>query len=340
MLTLDKNTVDFLVTSNMAVEVGKFIEYKLGAVSQIADELIDQNIDTFYFVGCGSSKAVGQAAQYLINKYSSARVNVYTGWEFVNHCPKALSGKSAVVLISHSGTTEEVVEALRLAKQRHAYTIAIVNHADKNPLGEEARAVIDYNAHAMWECQLVAVYQLVGKYIAGIAPDPEMDQILLQIPRLPDVLRQLIVASEGKALALARNTADWKGFYTVAGGPLVPLAYKEGVITNMEFAWGHGAVIESGEFRHGPLEITDKNVPFVFLVGTDASRNVTQRALEFAQRYNANCIVFDYQEYGMGLHSDLAPLVMFVPLEWFSYYFSIIRDHNPDDRRYYGKVKY
>jgi fructoselysine 6-phosphate deglycase len=32
----------------------------------------------------------------------------------------------------------------------------------------------------------------------------------------------------------------------------------------------------------------------------------------------------------------LAPFVMFVPLEWFCYYLSIYKDHNPDDRRYYG----
>jgi fructoselysine-6-P-deglycase FrlB-like protein len=145
---------------------------------------------------------------------------------------------------------------------------------------------------------------------------------------------------EEKALELAKGVAHWKGFYTITAGPLLPLAYKEGIITNMEFMWGHGSVIESGEFRHGPLEITDKGVPFVFLLGTDPSRHTTQRALNFVRKYRGDCLVFDYEELSMGLHPDLAPMVMFVPLEWFSYYFAIVRDHNPDDRRYYGIVEY
>ena len=31
----------------------------------------------------------------------------------------------------------------------------------------------------------------------------------------------------------------------------------------MEFLWSHGAVIQAGEFRHGPLEIVESGVPFL-----------------------------------------------------------------------------
>ncbi len=121
---------------------------------------------------------------------------------------------------------------------------------------------------------------------------------------------------------------------------MVPLAYKEGVITGMEFLWSHGAVIQAGEFRHGPLEIVESGVPFLFLVPTDSSRVITQRALKFVEKWKGTAIVLDYADFAMGLHDDLAPFVMFVLLEWFCYYFSIVRDHNPDDRRYYGVVEY
>ena len=58
------------------------------------------------------------------------------------------------------------------------------------------------------------------------------------------------------------------------------------------------------------------------------------------EKWKGTAIVLDYANFAMGLHDDLAPFVMFVPLEWFCYYFSIVRDHNPDDRRYYGVVEY
>ena len=37
-----------------------------------------------------------------------------------------------------------------------------------------------------------------------------------------------------------------------------------------------------------------------------------------------------------GLHPALDPMVLFVPLEFFYYYLSVYKDHNPDGRRYYG----
>ena len=91
----------------------------------------------------------------------------------------------------------------------------------------------------------------------------------------------------------------------------------------MEFLWSHGAVIQAGEIRHGPLEIVESGVLFLFLVPTDSSRVITQRALKFVEKWKGTAIVLDYADFAMGLHDDLAPFVMFVPLEWFCYYFSI-----------------
>ncbi|GMX63005.1 fructoselysine 6-phosphate deglycase [Paenibacillus elgii] len=340
MLHLDKTKVDFLVTSSMIPEVETFIREGQPKIAGIGQKLAQQKIGRVYFVGCGSSKAVGGAAKYLIDKYSTLVSNVYTGWEFVDHTPRALDASTAVVVISHSGTTEEVVQSLRKANQAGAVTVSVVNKKEGNPLGDEAQFVIDYNAHAMWECHLLALYFLALQWIREVQPSEEVERILSDIPKLPGVLAGHIDSFEAKALKLAESVSSWKGFYTVAAGPLVSLAYKEGVITNMEFMWGHGAVIESGEFRHGPLEIVEPGVPFVFLVGTDASRHITERALRFVKKYKGEHIVFDYQELSGGLHPDLAPMVMFVPLEWFSYYFAVARDHNPDDRRYYGVVEY
>lgn len=90
-------------------------------------------------------------------------------------------------------------------------------------------------------------------------------------------------------------------------------------------------MIQAGEIRHGSLEIVESDVLFLFLVPTDSSRVITQRALKFVEKWKGTAIVLDYADFAMGLHDGLAPFVMFVPLEWFCYYFSIVRDHNPDD---------
>jgi fructoselysine 6-phosphate deglycase len=99
-----------------------------------------------------------------------------------------------------------------------------------------------------------------------------------------------------------------------------------------------GSVIDSSEFRHGPLEIVKEGVSFLFLLGTDPSRAASEKALNFVKRYTKEVVVFDYADISQGLHPMLAPMVMFVPLEWFCYYLAIYKDHNPDERRCYGGI--
>lgn len=192
--------------------------------------------------------------------------------------------------------------------------------------------MVDYHAEAMWECQLAALYTLIARTAIDRGESTEvMEKILSDMKRLPEVLGYHIENFEKKALEMTKPLRSLKGFYTVSASSMVPLAYKEGVITGMEFLWSHGAVIQAGEFRHGPLEIVESGVPFLFLVPTDSAREITQRALQFVERWKGTAIVLDYADFAMGLHPDLAPFVMFVPLEWFCYYFSVVRDHNPDD---------
>ena len=70
--------------------------------------------------------------------------------------------------------------------------------------------------------------------------------------------------------------------------------------------------------------------------GNDESRHTTERAINFVKQRTDNVIVIDYAEISQGLHPWLAPFLMFVPMEWLCYYLSIYKDHNPDERRYYG----
>ena len=104
----------------------------------------------------------------------------------------------------------------------------------------------------------------------------------------------------------------------------------------LEFTWTHGCMLNAAEFRHGPLEVVEKGVPYVFMLGTDESRHTTERTINFVKKLTDDYIVFDYADLKCDLHPMLAPMVLFVPLEYFYHYLALGKDHNPDDRRYYG----
>ena len=338
MLNIDKNTVDFLVTKNMVNEVKKIQKKNVPEIKNLVEIMLQRDIEKIYFVAGGSPLCAAQTAKLVFDKYSSLCSAAYSGYDFCDNTPKKLDEKCALIAVSHYGKTEEVVKAVELARNAGALTIAVTNKSEGNDLAKTAEYIVAYGAECIWEAHLITCYTFALELIMRKEPCDEVVQIIKDMERLPDVLEYLIENYEEKGRTLGERAASWNFIYTVAGGPLRPLAYKEGIVTLLEFTWTHGSVIDSSEFRHGPLEIVEEGVPFIFLVGTDPSRHTTERALDFVKRYTKEVIVFDYAELSQGLHPMLAPMVLFVPLEWFCYYLSIYKDHNPDDRRYYGGI--
>lgn len=335
MLIIDKSKVDFLVTAGMVQEVKDILARDLPKVKLIVDKAMQRGLERVYFVACGSPLSAAETAKQLFDRYSNIPCAAYSGWNFVDSTPAALNDKCLVIGISQYGKTEEVTMALDLARNAGALTVAVTKDAS-NPIVKSAEHVIDYHAECIWEAHTIISYAFAIEIIQRTQPHPDLDTVKTQLPLLPAVLEKLVNGYEETGRKLGEMASKWPLIYTVAGGLLRPLAYKEGIVTLLEFTWTHGSVIDSAEFRHGPLEIVEEGVPFVFLLNTDETYHTTRRALDFVKRYTKDVIVFDYAELSGGLHPLLAPMVMFVPMEWFSYYLSIYKDHNPDDRRYYG----
>ncbi|WP_411752052.1 fructoselysine 6-phosphate deglycase [Serratia sp. (in: enterobacteria)] len=335
MLNIDKSTVDFLVTENMVQEVEKVMRVDVPKVKAIVDEMLARGIDRFYFVACGSPLNAAQTAKHLVDRFSSLQCYAYSGWEFCDNTPHRLDERCAVIGVSDYGKTEEVIKALELAGSRGALTAAITKRSD-SPIASVAEHLVAYEADCIWEIHLLLCYTFALEMITRLQPHPEIEALTHDLAKLPQALGELVRNWEEKGRALGEKASAWPMIYTVAAGPLRPLGYKEGIVTLMEFTWTHGSVLESGEFRHGPLEVVEPGVPFLFLLGNDESRHTTQRAINFVKARTDNVIVIDYAEISQGLHPWMAPFLMFVPMEWLCYYLSIYKDHNPDDRRYYG----
>jgi fructoselysine-6-P-deglycase FrlB-like protein len=333
MLTIDKDEVHFLVTEHMVKEVEDLLANGWPKIDRVVEEMRARKIDRVYYVGCGSCLGACQTAEILFQRYSRIPCKAFGGSDFADQPPAQLDGRTAVVGISHAGATEDVVQAISIAR---AMTVAVTQDLSRTPLAEAAEHIIDYNGECIWEMHLIVAYYLACKFIVSVEANQEIDTIVADMRRLPKVLSALLQTQEERSKGLALRASEWPFIYTVASGVLYPFAYKEGIITMMEFTWTHGCVLSAGEFRHGPFEVAEKGVPYVFLVGTDESRPTVERALRFVETVTDDWIVFDCKALNAGLHPMLDPLILFVPLEYFYYYLSLGKGHNPDDRRYYG----
>ena len=74
----------------------------------------------------------------------------------------------------------------------------------------------------------------------------------------------------------------------------------------MEMQWIHSGTIHTGEFFHGPFEVTDANTPFVIQVSEGSTRELDERCLKFLHTYAKRIEVLDAKELGRSS----------IPLSW------------------------
>ena len=142
MLKLNKEEVHFLVTAEMKKEVADFLEAVDAKIAPVLEYIKENQVERVCFIGCGSSSAAGSTAKYLADKYTTLTVNAYTGWEFVDSMPVYGDRKTLAVFISQSGTTEEIVEGLRKARNQGFMTVGVCNKREDNPLGIPCRGYV------------------------------------------------------------------------------------------------------------------------------------------------------------------------------------------------------
>jgi fructoselysine-6-P-deglycase FrlB-like protein len=250
--------------------------------------------------------------------------------------PKRLSEKSWVILASFSGATEDTVVALRHAKENSAKTIVLVNKAD-SLMGQEADVTIAYESKALYILPLAAVY-LFALEIARIQGSVEIEPIIRDLYQVPELLRRQYQEEKEPAKKLAEQFNEETIFYTLGSGVLYGLAYKFGLTVFMENMRVHGSFMNAVEFRHGPVEMLDREKPmFVMLLGNDESRTVVSRVIDLLKSQDVPLIVYDMAKYA-NIHPLLAPFALMIPLQWFAVYSAFMRGITDlDDRVFMGR---
>ncbi|ECM9985102.1 SIS domain-containing protein, partial [Salmonella enterica subsp. enterica serovar Enteritidis] len=148
-----------------------------------------------------------------------------------------------------------------------------------------------------------------------------------------------------RAQAFAQEYKDDKVIYTVASGAGYGAAYLQSICIFMEMQWIHSACIHSGEFFHGPFEITDANTPFLFQFSEGNTRAVDERALNFLKKYGRRIEVVDAKE--LGLSTIKTTVIDYFNHSLFNNVYPVYnralaeaRQHPLTTRRYMWKVEY
>lgn len=222
--------------------------------------------------------------------------------------------------------------ALRHANTKGAHTVAIVNKSDCL-MAKEAREVVAYNSKALFILPLAMAF-LFSLEVARLRGAHNVTEITEGLYSLPALLTNQYIEEEYSGRKHAEEFQSERLIYTLGSGPLYGLAYKFGLTVFMENMRVNGSFIDATEFRHGPAEMFGREKPaIVILLGTDSSRGVVERVRQLCQTQGAHLLVYDLADYP-GIHPQLAPFALMIPLQWFAVWSSLLRGVTDMDDRF------
>lgn len=328
---------ELFTAPRLEADLAAFLAEQSNRIKSLAAEAVTRGVRQVYFVGSGGSWSAMYSGAYLLNRFSALPSEALTGYDLIHRAPRRLDAHAWVFAASYSGNTEDTVAGLRYAKSRGARTIGIVKRRDC-AIAREADTVIDYDSTALYILPLATVY-LFALEVARLGGYAGAGSAIEGLQALPPILGRVYRESQPRAETLSEQFADSTLLYTIAAGPLYGLAYKFALTVFMENIRIHGSVIASDEFRHGPVEMLDRQrADMVFLLGADDTRPMTQRVLDLVRgRDNVRTIVYDVAEHA-DTHPLLAPFVLLIPLQWFVVYSALRAGiHDLDERAFLGR---
>ena len=247
-------------------------------LNEAVEAVKSRKIDNVYFVACGGSKAIFDPAQFIFDRETALPAFVYNANEFIHRCPKGLGANSLVVTCSHSGNTLETTRATQLAGDKGALTISFSYRVD-SPLWKATQHPIYYvwgpdadpgdNNNGM-------LYRLVFSILNALQPNEKYERAIKACDNLGKVYEANKAKFAESAKAFGAKYKNNKLIYTMSSGPCYGVAYSFAICLLQEMQWIHSEPIHSGEFFHGPFEVTDADVPFIILknYGKDCDENV------------------------------------------------------------------
>ncbi|HEY5144389.1 MAG TPA: SIS domain-containing protein [Solirubrobacteraceae bacterium] len=327
---------ELFTSPRLAADLRRFLEDHRPAALALAAEARERGITSVFFTGSGGSWSAMYSGKYLADRFTTLTTDAALSYELIWRNPRRLGPEAMVFAASYSGETEDTVAALRHAKAAGAWTVGVANRADST-IATEADTAIAYESSALYALPM-AVVSLFALEWGRLEGDPQAAEVLAAFDALPDIIAAAYETSRATSLDLARRFLPAQELYCVGAGPLYGLAYKFALTVFMENIRTHGSVVESAEFRHGPAEMLERQRPnMVFLLGTDESRDMTQRSLDTAVANGAQVIVYDGADHP-GLHPLLTPFVLKVPLQWFVVHSALLRGIlDLDDRVFMGR---
>jgi glucosamine--fructose-6-phosphate aminotransferase (isomerizing) len=302
-----------------------------------------KNARGVFLVACGSSFHACMTASYLFSKIAKMHINVVLGSEFSNY-EHFLTPETLVILVSQSGETIDVLDAMRTARKQDSKIASIVNvvgsslHRDSDIAltlnsGPEICVLSTKTYTAQLTVLSLLAYTVAGHYEEGMSKLEYLWNIIYNITS---------ANSRDHIRELAKVLQDKEHLFLIGRGLQYPTAL-EAALKIKEVSYIHAEGFSGGELKHGTIALIEEGTPCIVFSSVETEKEIVSNAMEIKARggyiigiNHKNNEIFDFfikiPDVG-----DLNPVTQIIPIQILSYQLAILRGCDPDKPRNLAK---
>ncbi|MFA5916705.1 MAG: glutamine--fructose-6-phosphate transaminase (isomerizing) [Candidatus Gracilibacteria bacterium] len=238
--------------------------------NETLQELNEHDIERIEIIASGSSYFAGYTGTYWFREIAGIPAEVRISNEFL-YDTFIPDSKTLYIFLSQSGETADVRECLKMVKSKGCLTFGIVN-----VVGSTIARMCDMGlfSHAGSEIGVASTKNIIGQLgvliLMAISMGLNRDlqytkgkEIISELAKLKGIFEKELEQSK-EIKKIAKKYSKAKSLFFLGRNLLYPIA-QEGSLKLKELSYIHSEAYSSGEMKHGPLALVNKNFLCIFL---------------------------------------------------------------------------
>lgn len=308
-----------------------------------------------FVIACGTAMHAGMVGKYVIEKLARTEVTVDIASEFRYRNP-IITKDDLVIVISQSGETADTKAALKLAHEKGAKVLAVVN-VKGSSIAREADMVLYTHAGPeisvastkAFSVQMSVMYLLAFEmaYAKGYISDKECIELTEKLAEIPKIIK-LTMKCEEKCKFVASKLVTAQSLLYIGRGLDYALS-MEGSLKLKEISYIHSESYAAGELKHGTISLIEEGVPVISIACQNhLLEKMISNIVEVKSR-GAFSIVICKNDTELeeniadeiiripALDDILMPMITVIPLQLIAYYTTVLKGLNVDKPRNLAK---
>ena len=296
-----------------------------------------------FLIASGSSYHACLASKYMFAGEAAIPVEVILASE-LKYYKKFLSNKTAIIAVSQSGETYDVLEAIKIAKEYGSKVVSIVN-VPGSSLARDSDICLEMKAGPEISVLSTKTYtaQLALLSLLAYAVSDKKEEMAKNFNVLNETIHRLTSSDYRELLGkLALSLKNSKDLICIGRGLQYATAL-EAALKIKEVSYIHAEAFAGGELKHGSIALIDNGTPCIVFVSENNEKEILSNAAEVKTRggyivgvSSKNSDLFDFwiEVPELGMENAIAQII---PMQILSYQLALIKELDPDKPRHLAK---